>query len=274
MSTPRLKTPPRTCDCHIHIYDPAMPMIPSATTPGPDWATVAGYRAVQKRLGLERAIIVQPTAYGADNRVTVAAIAELGLENARGVAVVDMSVTDAELDRLTKAGIRGIRFQMMPGGALPWEAVEPLAARVAAFGWHAQVQMDGRLLADREDLLKRLPGTVVIDHVGKFLEPVTVEHPGFKTLQRLLDNGKTWLKLTAAYEVSKAGPPLYPDVGALAKAAAKSHPERMIWASNWPYVGKDRQDDVTQLDILLDWVPDEAARNRILADNPVKLYGF
>jgi len=271
---PKLIAPAGACDCHIHIYDPAMPTIPTTTTPGPEWASVAGYRDVQMRLGLKRAIVVQPTAYGTDNSCTVNAIAELGLANTRGVAVVDMSVTDAELERLSKAGICGIRFQMLPGGVLPWDVVEPLAARVANFGWHAQVQMDGRLLPEREDLLKRLPGAVVIDHVGKFLEPVTPEHAGFKTLQRLLDNGKTWLKLTAAYEVSKVGPPLYPDVGALAKVAAKSHPERMVWASNWPYVGNDRQDDAMQLDLLQDWVPDETTRKRVLVDNPAELYRF
>ncbi len=272
---PRLIAPPGACDCHVHIYDPAMPLVAGATSPGPAWADLTAYRAVQQRLGLERAIIVQPTAYGTDNSCTVQAVADLGLAKARGVAVVDTSVSDAELDRLTKAGIRGVRFQMLPGGVLPWEMLEPLAARVAAFGWHVQLQMDGRLLHEREEMLKRLPGTLVIDHVGKFLEPVTVEHPGFKAILRLLDNGRTWFKLAAAYEVSKAGPPLYPDVGALAKAAAKAYPERMIWAANWPHVSvRTPPDDAMLLDLLLDWLPDEAARNRVLADNPAELYGF
>lgn len=273
--SPRLAAPANTCDCHIHIYDPTKPVAPTASSPGPAWANVAAYRAVQQRLGLTRAVVVQSTAYGTDNSCSVEAIAELGLANTRGVAVVDADVSEAELQRLTDAGMRGARFQMLPGGALPWEALEPVAAKIAAFGWHIQLQMDGRLLADREAQIKRLPGTVVIDHVGKFLEPVPVEHPGFQTLLRLLDGGKTWLKLAAAYETSKTGAPLYPDVGDLAKAAVKAHPERMIWASNWPHVSvTDLPDDAALLDLLLDWAPDEAVRRRILVDNPAEVYGF
>ena len=109
----------------------------------------------------------------------------------------------------------------------------------------------------------------------KFLEPVPVDHPGFQALLRLLDGGRTWLKLAAAYEVSKAGPPLYADVGALAKAALRAAPERMIWASNWPHVSaRELPDDALLLDLLLDWAPGEATRRRVLVDNPQVLYGF
>ena len=274
-ASPRLLAPANTCDCHIHIYDPSKPVAPTASGPGPAWANVEAYRAVQRRLGLTRAVVVQSTAYGTDNSCTVEAVVALGLAATRGVAVVGPDITDVELQRLTDAGIRGARFQMLPGGALPWDALEPVAARIAAFGWHIQLQMDGRLMTEREDQLKRLPGTLVLDHVGKFLEPVPVEHPGFRTLLRLLDGGKTWLKLAAAYETSKAGAPLYPDVGALAKAAVAAVPDRMIWASNWPHVSvTELPDDAMLLDLLLDWVPDAAVRQRILVENPATLYGF
>lgn len=274
-TAPSLKAPQNSCDCHVHIYDPAMKLAPNAMGPGPAWASVSAYRAVQARLGISRAIIVQPTAYGMDNSCTEAAIAALGLDHARGVAVVDPDVGEAELQRLTKAGFRGVRFQMLPGGALPWEALEPIAAKIAPFGWHIQLQMDGRLLSEREAMLLRLPCALVVDHVGKFLEPVRADHPGFKTLLRLLDSDRCWLKLTAAYEVSRSGPPLYADVGALARAAARHRPDRMLWASNWPHVSvKDLPDDALQLDLLLDWVPAEANRLRVLVDNPAELYGF
>ena len=271
---PRLKPPPGSCDTHLHIFDAAVPVMAGAS-PGPAWATVAAYKVLQKRLGIERAVIVQSNAYGTDNSVLVAGLAELS-PNARGVAIVDRSVTDAELDRLTKAGVRGARFHMLPGGILKWEDLPLIAARVAAFGWHAQLQMDGRLLREREEELRRFPCPLVIDHVGKFLEPVTVDHPGFRALARLLESGLCWLKLSAPYEVSKAGPPLYPDVGAIAKAAVKIAPERMLWASNWPHlsVKGELPDDAMLLDLLLDWVPDEKQRNAVLADNPAALYGF
>jgi D-galactarolactone isomerase len=272
--TPRLVAPANACDCHIHVYNPAKPVAPTASGPGPAWADVAAYRAVQQKLGTTRTIIVQSTAYGTDNSCAQEGIAELGLATTRGVAVVGPDITEAELQRLTDAGFRGARFQMLPGGALPWAALEPVAARIANFGWHIQLQMDGRLMADRESQLKRLPCPLVLDHVGKFLEPVPVEHPGFRALLRLLDGG-CWLKLAAAYEVSKTGGPLYADVAALAKAAVKATPERMIWASNWPHVSvKDLPDDGALLDLLLDWAPDETVRHRILVENPAELYGF
>ena len=272
---PRLKAPPGACDTHMHIYEDRFPLAPNAKFKPPH-APVPDYLAMRRRLGIERTVVVQPSGYGYDNTCTLEAMAAMG-PSARGIAVVGADVTDAELERLTKAGIRGIRYFMLPGGALPWEGLEAMAARVAGFGWHVQLQLDGRRLPEYEALLKRLKGTLVIDHNGKFLEPVTVDHPGFKVLLRLLENGRSWIKLSAPYETSKLGPPLYADVGALAKALVKAAPERAVWASNWPHpsVPRDkRPDDADLLDILLDWAPDEAARRKILADNPAKLYGF
>jgi len=274
-SRPRLKAPPGACDTHMHFYDAKYPTAPTAFITPPD-ASVADYRKVQQRLGLTRTVIVQPSTYGKDNRCTLEALAELGA-NGRGIAVVDTSVKDDELTRLTKAGICGIRFHMLKGGALPWDILETMAARVHGFGWHVQLQLDGRDLPAYEARLKKLPGTLVVDHVGKFLEPVTVDHPGFKVLARLVEGGRTWVKLSAAYEVSKKGPPNYDDVGALAKALVKLAPERMLWASNWPHPSAPPDnvpDDAMLLDTLLDWAPDDATRRRILADNPAELYGF
>jgi D-galactarolactone isomerase len=190
--------------------------------------------------------------------------------------VVDQDVTDSELDRLTKLGARGIRFFMLAGAPLPWDVLEIMSARVAPFGWHVQLQLDGRDLPDRVAMLKRLTSTLVIDHVGKFLEPVPLDHPGFRALHGLVDSGRTWVKLSAPYEVSKVGPPNYDDVGKLAKALAKAAPERMLWATNWPHPtpGVQVPDDALMLDMLLDWVPDENARKKVLVDNPAKLYGF
>jgi len=271
----KLKTPSGACDCHMHIFDSRFPLAEKARRKEHD-APVSEYREVQRRLGLERVVVVQPTAYGKDNRCTLEAIAALG-SGARGIAVVDTSVTDAELERLTRGGIRGVRFRMLDTPELPWEMLGEMAARVAAFGWHIQFQMDGRYFEEREDLLKNLPGTVVIEHIGKFLEPVPADHPGFRSLLRLVDTGRFWVKLSGAYMMSKSGPPLYADIGALAKELVKHAPERLVWASNWPHPqhrGAAAPDDAMLLDLMLDWAPDEKIRNRILAMNPAKLYGF
>src|SRR5258708_36913296 len=128
---PRLAAPAHSCDTHMHIYEKRFPLVPGAVVP-PE-APVAAYRAVQKRLGIERAVIVQPNAYGADNTCTVEAIAELGLAVARGVGVIEAATSDVEIERLTPAGIRAIRFHLLPKGYLGWDAIEALSARGQQF---------------------------------------------------------------------------------------------------------------------------------------------
>jgi D-galactarolactone isomerase len=271
---PQLKAPPGACDTHIHIYDRRYPTAPTAASTPPD-ALVPDYLAVRHRLGISRTVVVQPSTYGTDNRCTLAAIEALGPGTARGVATVDDTIGSAELEGLTKGGMRGARFYTLAGAPIPWERLDRIAARVQEAGWHVQLQLDGRDLPAREAQVRSWPGRIVIDHVGKFLEPVPPEHPAFRCLLGLLDTGRVWVKLSGAYEVSKRGAPLYEDVGLLAKALVKAAPERMLWASNWPHPSvQDKPDDAALLDILLDWAPDEATRRRILLDNPSDLYGF
>ena len=271
--TPRLKAPKGACDTHIHFYNAQFPSAPTALMTPPD-SWVAEYRALQKRLNLERVVVVQPSTYGLDNSCQLAAMKAIG-ENARGVMAVDASIGNAELDRLTRLGVRGARFHMLPGGAVPWEMLEEVASRVHHFGWHIQLQMNGREFPEREAMLKRLPGRLVVDHVGRFMGPVATDEPAFKALLRLLEAGRCWVKLSAPYESSISGPPDWADVAPEARALAKAAPERMLWASNWPHPGqKSRPDEADLLDLLLDWVDDEAVRNRILVDNPAELYGF
>jgi D-galactarolactone isomerase len=270
---PKLATPAGACDTHIHFYDAAAPVAPGAPMPGS--RTVAQYRAVQQRLGLERVIVVQPNAYADDNGLTLATIAELGA-GARGVGVVRPGVADAELERLTAGGIRGLRIMTLNGGTLGFEVMDALMARAHAFGWHANIQLDGRELPRHAAQIARLPGRFVIDHTGKFLEPVSVEDPAFASLLRLVDTGRCWVKVSGPYETSRTGPPRYEDVGRLAKALIAHAPERILWASNWPHptAGAAMPDEADLLDLLLEWAPDEATRARILRDNPAELYGF
>lgn len=275
MRQPKLKAPPGACDTHMHFYGKEGTQAPGTFLPGT--FTVPQYREMQKQLGLERVVVVQPNAYADDNTVTLDSIREFGAKNARGVAVVKPGVSDAELDRLTKGGICAIRIMTLHGGTLGFDVMDPLMARVHPFGWHANIQLDGRELPKYEAQIKRLPGKFVIDHTGKFLEPVSPDSREFRSLLNLVDTGRGWVKLSAPYETSKTGAPKYEDVSKLARALVKHAPQRMLWASNWPHPSARKPappDDADLLDLLLDWAPDEAARRKILSDNPAELYAF
>ena len=274
---PNTKLPVGACDCHMHIYgDPSkFPAAPDSPFRPVQGGSIDAYMQVRAILGLTRALVVQPSAYGTDNRCTLQAVARLGAHG-RAIVVVNESATDAELQRLTDAGARGLRFFMLPGGVLGWEKLAPLAARVAAFGWHIQLQMDGRFLHEREAEIMALPCPVVIDHNGKFLEPIGTDHPGFAALCRMIDAGKAWVKTSGVYETSRSGPPDYADVAVLARTLIDRFPERCVWATNWPHPSKpgNPPDDALLVDLLAAWCGSQARMHGILVDNPAALYGF
>ena len=273
---PRLRAPADACDTHMHCYAARYPRHPDGPPPPPD-APPADYRALMGALGIGRVVVVQPNAYGDDNRCTLDAVAELGLARARAVVAIRPGIDDAALQAMHAAGARAVRVMDLPGGFTKLAGLHEVADRVAPLGWHPIVQLDGRLLPQAEATLSRLRGDYVIDHVGKFLEPVAPDHEAFRTLLRLVARGNCWVKLSAVYETSRAGAPHYEDVGRLASALVKAAPERMLWASNWPHPSAPADalpDDAGLLDRLLDWAPDEAVRRRILVDNPARLYGF
>jgi D-galactarolactone isomerase len=261
------------CDCHLHVYEPGYALAPTATFQPPH-APAANYRQVQQRLGLGRAIVVQPTGYGFDNRCTLSAVAQLG-SGARGVAVVPPGTPEAELRSLHAAGIRGVRFMMLPGGVLGWDALPALAERIAPLDWHINLQLDGHQLPAHEALLSALPCRLVIDHLGKFLGGIPAEGEALASLHRLLDAGNCWIKLSAPYESSRDGPPAYADAAALSASMARAHPRRGLWASNWPHPNIRPLPDEGDL-LAWAWATfgDDATRRRILVDNPAELYGF
>jgi D-galactarolactone isomerase len=273
LAQPRVPAPRGACDTHMHIFTPGYPMLPGTNIPVQD-GSLARYRQMQRRLGLTRTVIVQPTAYGTDNTVTLNAMAELG--NARGVAVVDPAVSDSELERLTQAGMRGLRFHMLPAGALKWDLLEPMAARVARCGWHVQFQFDASEFTTHATRLARLPCDIVIDHIGRFMAPIDLDNPNVRAMRGLVDGGRCWVKLSAPYHGSRAGPPHYADVSKLAVALIAQAPERMLWASNWPHpsLKQDFPDEADLLDLIAEWAPDVATREKILVTNAAQLYGF
>jgi D-galactarolactone isomerase len=275
----KLKAPANASDCHMHIYDPRFPETNPRPGLNPKNATVQDYRLLQKRTGTTRVVVVTPRNYATDNRVTVDALAQLGA-NARGVAVVHPTVTDAELKSLNDAGIRGVRFSLgePTTAVVTYDMVEPLAKRVADLGWHVQLNVDGDQIVDHADLWSRLPAQMVFDHMGHPNLPAGIEHASFGIMRRLIDKGRTWIKLSGAYGNSKVGPPLYPEAAVIAQAFVKAAPERMVWGSDWPHPSEQSKsplpNDALLFDLLATWAPDEATRNRILVANPEALYGF
>ncbi len=194
---------------------------------------------------------------------------------ARGVAVVNTSVTDAELRRLHAAGVRGIRFNIAQAGATTIEMVEPLAQRVRRLGWHIQINMPSEGILANKALWDRVPTPIVFDHLAHLREPDGVKDPTFAVVSALLRQGKGWVKLSGAYADTKVGPPTYADSTAVAQAYVKLAPQRLVWGSDWPHpTEKDKPDDALLFDLLAQWVPDEKTRHRILVENPWRLYGF
>jgi predicted TIM-barrel fold metal-dependent hydrolase len=272
---PKLKMPADACDCHHHIYDSKFPIAPSATLKPGD-AKVADYQALQKRNGTTRSVVVQPSTYGTDNSCTLDGMAQLGPAS-RGVAVVDTSVTDAELKRLNGLGIRGIRFNFVQAGATTVDMLEPLSKRVADLGWHVQIHQTGDGIVKMEDVLQKVASPIVFDHMGRIPKDVGVDHRAYTVISRLIDKGRTWVKISGAYMDTKIGPPTYADSTKLAQAFVKLAPQRMVWGSDWPHPTEkadDKPNDATLVDLLTAWAPDEATRNRILVSNPAELYGF
>ncbi len=247
---PKLKPLKGACDTHIHFYDSSFPTV--AGTPTPADATVSDYRQVMKWLGLERVVVVQANAYGDDNRCTMKAVKELG-DCARAVVVVKPGVSDEEMKRLTAEGAP-LAFVSCRCLAVHCRGpqMDEMGRRAHEHGWHALVQLNGRDFPQYEAQIARLPGRFVIDHIGKFMDPVPPEHESFKSLLRLLDTGRCYVKLAAAYEFSKTGAPHFEDVAKLAKALIRHAPDRMIWASNWPHAQAAKfgyPDDVNSLDL-------------------------
>lgn len=260
------------CDTHVHFYDRRWPVAPGAVLTPPD-ASVADYRTVQDDLGLERVVVVQPTTYGLDNRCQLDAMVRLG-DDARGVMVVDAATPDDELARLTDLGVRGARFHMLPGGAVPWDHLAVVARRVRPLGWHIQLQLDGHEFAGRRSSLLPLAPALVIDHVGRFMPPTDPDSAAFAALLELVDAGAQ-VKLSAPYESAPDPTHRYDAVSACVDRLVADAPDRLVWASNWPHPGQVDPPSTADLASLIErWLPTVELRRRILVDNPARLYDF
>ena len=273
--SPKVAVPPNAWDCHAHIFGPVeqYPLIPGRSyTPPP--ASIQAYQRMLSALGLDRAVIVQPSVYGTDNRCTYDAVAASG-RKWRGIAVVRPGTKTHELQRFHDEGFRGVRINLLFKGGLAMEILEQVARLIAPLGWHVQLLIDGRDLPELAPRLQRLPVHFVIDHMGHMPAKLGLAHPGFTALFTLAREGNCWVKLSGAYRIS-AQPYPYEDVAPIAKALVEAAPERMVWGSDWPHPSFQgaMPVDATLLDLLASWVPESGTRQRILTTNPAGLYDF
>lgn len=275
---PQIAMPRDACDCHHHIYDPVnFAYVPEDVRNQPP-ATVDAYQLLQKRLGVTRSVIVQPSAYGTNNACTLAALEKIG-SAARAVVVIDQSVSDVELQSMRDLGVRGIRFNIAAGASRDAENILALSRRVHELGWHVQFWMSALDTVHMESVLAQIPNQIVFDHRGHLPQPEGVDHPAFQVICKLLNQGKAWMKLSGLYLDSKVSGPTYTDTVKVGRAFVQTAPERMLWGTDWPHpsVFSERMpwpDDASMLSLLAEQAPDEAVRHRILVQNPEALYGF
>lgn len=273
---PRISVPAGACDTHAHVFGPAdkYALNEDRTYTPPD-ATLATYQRLLRILGVERAVLVQPSVYGTDNSAMLDALAEAG-KNYRGIAVVDIGVSEKQLKALHKAGVRGIRVNLLYKGGVSLAILNRLANKIKDLGWHVQLLVDVSDCPEFWRIADSLPVDLVIDHMGHMPAQKGVDDPGFQGLLSLVREGRAWVKLAAPYRTTARGDIPYSDVAGLANALIEAGPDRVIWASDWPHphVQIAMPNDGDLVDMLAEWAPDEDLRQQILVDNPAKLYGF
>jgi len=275
--TPRFKAPALTCDTHCHIFGPdrLYPYAPDRTYTPPD-APLEKFRELHGKIGVERAVIVNASCHGLDNRVVTDAIAQ---SNGRykGIANIDDSVSDKELEKLNEQGIKGCRFTFLKrlGGVKDMAAFHRIVARIKPLGWHVDIYLDHETVEEFTPLLKNLPIPYVIDHMGTVLAAKGVDQDNFKHLINLVrSDEKCWVKLTGFERATATGAPFH-DAIPFAVKLVDAAPERMLWGTDWPHPNvKHMPNDGDLMDLVPLFAKGSDVQRQILVDNPARLFGF
>ena len=280
---PDFRSPPGGCDAHFHVFGPPE-RYPYGTDLRytPPLAPLAVVLALAGKVGLSRFVFVQPSAYGRDNRCMLDAMRDVGAQKCRGIVDIDENAPDAELERLHEAGVRGVRINLSP--VKPFESgfapkllprIARLAARCAEIGWQLDFLTPGWLTSELMPTLRKLKLDFTLAHFGMFQAKDGVDQPGFRQVLELLRAGdrRCWVKLTGAYRMSAAA--AFADVAPMARALIETAPDRLIWGSDYPHLSfADKVGSVELWNLLGSWAPEEATRQRILVENPQRLYRF
>jgi 2-pyrone-4,6-dicarboxylate lactonase len=273
----RFVPPAGACDAHCHVFGPAgrFPFAPDRTYTPPD----SGFEeliALQDRMGLSRAVLVQASCHGKDNSALIDALRR-GKGRFAGVAMIDEAIDDEQLAAMHQAGVRGIRFNFARHLEEPvgMGMVLALAERVASLGWHVELHFDSEQIPHHGVLFDRLATPFIIDHMGRVRAAGGLGQEPFQFLQELLAREeRAWVKVSGAERLTGNGPP-YDDVVPLARALIETAPDRILWGTDWPHPNVSHMpDDGDLVDLLADFAPEEKTRNRILVENPQRLYDF
>ncbi|MDB6000565.1 MAG: hypothetical protein JWP52_2264 [Rhizobacter sp.] len=264
--------PPRTCDTHLHVFGPQAhyPLVANRNYT-PHVCSLDDYRRVMRAIGIERAVLVQPSVYRTDNSALLDALKEGGAAF-RGVAVPAPDVSDAQLEDMHALGVRGIRLNLVNPSVLSVDDAVRLCARTASLGWHLQVllRLDAQGMAQLFALIERVDVPLVIDHAG-----LVAPGADLQPLLDLIERHGCWVKLTAPYRTSREPHP-HADLAPLAHALSQRIPNRLLWGTDWPHTEQtlSTTEPGALADLLRQWVPDDAALQGICVDNPSRLYGF
>jgi predicted TIM-barrel fold metal-dependent hydrolase len=271
---PNFKLPPLTCDAHCHVFGPAdrFPYAPNRRYT-PEDAPKEALRALHDHLGIQRAVIVQPTCHGTDNAVTLDCIAS-DPKRYRGVALVDDSFTDKDYQRLHDGGIRGVRFGFVKhlGGYPDMGVFNRVIDRIKGLGWHVVLYFNAPDVAPMSDMMKTLPVPFVIDHLGRAMGKDGPDQPAVHALAELAKRDNCWIKVTGSERISL---PPYDDAIPIARVLMQAAPDRVLWGTDFPHPNATHEADEAELvDLIPKFAPDETAQRRLLVDNPARLYGF
>jgi predicted TIM-barrel fold metal-dependent hydrolase len=279
---PRTPFPAFSCDTHAHIMGPAtrFPYAKERIYTPPD-STTDDYRRLLAALGVQRAVLVQPSVYGTDNIAMLDAMRQLG-KGVRAVAVTDPAIPAKEIETLHTAGVRGLRFNGVDRredkNIVPVAILRDVAKRIAPFGWHIELLVNVDEAKGFADAVTDIPVPIVLGHLGypKSGARNWTGHPAFADMLRLIDKGRCWIKLTGPYRITGTADVPYDDVDAAAHALVAAAPQRLVWGTDWPHVMKKKRmaNDGELADLVERWIPDARTRARILVDNPAELYGF
>jgi len=271
---PQYAPPPGACDAHCHVFGPGnrFPYAPERSYTPPD-APKEKLAALHRHLGLSRAVLVQASCHGTDNRAVLDAIAS---SNGawRGVAMVGKDVAERELENLHAGGVRGARFNFVAhlGGAPDLKAVASVLARIAPLGWHVVLHLDAGDILVYRDFLSGLRIPFVIDHMGRVETRHGLDQPPFKLLLELLQNELAWVKVSGCDRISSAGKP-YHDAIPFARTLLEAAPDRVLWGTDFPHPNvKAMPNDGQLVDLFAAFCSDEALRRQVLVDNPTRLY--